>query len=148
MQKVILLCLLISITAVAKAQLVTDTVNSNVFVVKDSRIDLLAKKKAEINKKAADAKKPTKGFRIQVLNTTDRNQALSIKSKLLTQYPEHKTYLMYQAPYFKIRIGNFVEKSEADDLKKEMARMFPTGVFVIPSEIEYKAPPEKEEAIK
>ena len=49
MQKVILLCLLMSITAVTKAQLVTDTVNSNVFVVKDSRIDLLAKKKAEIN---------------------------------------------------------------------------------------------------
>ena len=34
------------------------------------------------------------------------------------------------------------------DLKKELARMFPTGVFVIPSEIEYKAPPEKEETIK
>ncbi len=145
MQKVILLCLLVSITAVAKAQLVTDTVNSNVFVVKDSRIDLLAKKKAEINKKAADARRPTKGYRIQVLNTTDRTQALAAKSKLLAQYPDHKTYLMYTAPYFKIRIGNFVERGEADELKKELAKMFPTGVFVIPSDIEYKAPPEKEE---
>ena len=148
MKKLFLFCFVISVVAVAKAQMVVDTVSSTVFVMKDSRFDLLTKKKAEINKKAADAKKPTKGFRIQVLNTTDRNQALSIKSKLLTEYPEHKTYLMYQAPYFKIRIGNFVEKSEADDLKKEMARMFPTGVFVIPSEIEYKAPPEKEETIK
>lgn len=128
--------------------MVVDTVGSNVFVMKDSRFDLLVKKKAEINKKAADAKKPNKGYRIQVLNTTDRNQALATKSKLLTLYPEQKTYLMYQAPYFKIRIGNFVEKGEADDLKKELARMFPTGVFVIPSDIEYKAPPEKEENIK
>mgnify|MGYP001477252335 FL=1 len=148
MKKLFLFCLVVSVAAVANAQMVIDTVSSTVYVMKDSRFDLLAKKKAEINKKAADAKKPTKGFRIQVLNTTDRNQALTIKSKLLTEYPEHKTYLMYQAPYFKIRIGNFVEKSEADDLKKEMARMFPTGVFVIPSEIEYKAPPEKEETIK
>lgn len=148
MKKLFLFCFVISVAAVANAQMVVDTVSTTVFVMKDSRFDLLTKKKAEINKKAADAKKPTKGFRIQVLNTTDRNQALAIKSKLLTEYPEHKTYLMYQAPYFKIRIGNFVEKSEADDLKKEMARMFPTGVFVIPSEIEYKAPPEKEEILK
>ncbi|MBP6686813.1 MAG: SPOR domain-containing protein [Lacibacter sp.] len=130
------------------AQMLTDTVGRNVYVIKDSRFELLVKKKADINKKSADSKKPTKGYRIQVLNTTDRTQALSTKSKLLTLYPEQKTYLMYQAPYFKIRIGNFVEKAEADDLKKELARMFPTGVFVIPSEIEYKAPPEKEENIK
>ena len=148
MQKFILFCLIVSFTAVAHAQIVTDTVNNNVYVVKDSRIDLLAKKKAEINKKAADAKKPTKGFRIQVLNTTDRTQALAAKSKLLAQYPDHKTYLMYTAPYFKIRFGNFVERSEADELKKELAKMFPTGVFIIPSDIEYKAPPEKEEIIK
>lgn len=148
MKKIILFCFLISVVSISKAQTVVDTVGSNVFVVKDSRLDLLVKKKAEINKKAADAKKPSKGYRIQVLNTTDRNQALATKSKLLTLYPEQKTYLMYQAPYFKIRIGNFVEKGEADDLKKELARMFPTGVFVIPSEIEYKAPPEKEENIK
>ncbi len=145
MYKLILFSLLVSMSAVAHAQLVTDTINNNVFVVKDSRIDLLAKKKAEINKKAADAKKPTKGYRIQVLNTTDRTQALAAKSKLLAQYPDHKTYLMYTAPYFKIRFGNFVERAEADELKKELAKMFPTGVFIIPSDIEYKAPPEKEE---
>ena len=148
MKKIILFCLIISVASISKAQMVIDTVGSNVYVMKDSRLDILVKKKAEINKKAADAKKPNKGYRIQVLNTTDRNQALATKSKLLTLYPEQKTYLMYQAPYFKIRIGNFVEKAEADDLKKELARMFPTGVFVIPSDIEYKAPPEKEENIK
>jgi SPOR domain len=143
MKKIILFCFIVGMASIGKTQTVVDTVGASVFVVKDSRLDLLVKKKAEINKKAADAKKPSKGYRIQVLNTTDRTQALSIKSKLLTLYPDQKTYLMYTAPYFKIRIGNFVERSEADDLKKELARMFPTGVFVIPSEIEYKAPPEK-----
>ncbi len=148
MKKIVLLCVIVVLASVSKAQTVIDTVGTNVFVIKDSRLDLLVKKKAEINKKSADAKKPTKGFRIQVLNTTDRTQALAIKSKLLSLYPDQKTYLMYTAPYFKIRIGNFVERGEADELKKELARMFPTGVFVIPSEIEYKAPPEKEEDIK
>lgn len=148
MKKIFLFWVIILVAFISRAQTVVDTVGSSVYVIKDSRLDLLVKKKAEINKKAADAKKPTKGYRIQVLNTTDRTQALATKSKLLSLYPDQKTYLMYTAPYFKIRIGNFVEKGEADDLKKELARMFPTGVFVIPSEIEYKAPPEKEEGIK
>lgn len=145
MKKISLFCFMISIAALVNAQMVKDTISHSVYVVKDSRFDLLTKKKAEINKKSAGSKKPTKGYRIQVLNTTDRSQALNTKSKLLTIYPEHKTYLMYQAPYFKIRIGNFVEKSEADDLKKELARMFPTGVFVIPSDIEVKQEKEKED---
>ncbi len=144
MKKIGLFCLMIGVAAFASAQMVTDTISNAVYVVKDSRLDLLTKKKAEINKKAADAKRPTKGYRIQVLNTTDRTQAFKVKAKLLSVYPEHKTYLMYQAPYFKIRIGNFVEKSEADDLKKELARLFPAGVFVIPSDIEGKPEKEKE----
>jgi len=127
------------------AQTVYDTLSNGAIITKDARYDLLVNKKAEINKKAADAKKSTKGFRIQVLNTTDRTQALTAKSKLLSLYPEHKTYLMYQAPYFKLRIGNFEEKKDADDLKKELNRLFPTGVFVIPSEIELKTDKEKEE---
>ncbi len=146
MKKIGLLCLMISMAAFAGAQMVTDTISSTVYVIKDSRFDLLTKKKAEINKKAADARKPNKGYRIQVLNTTDRNQALAAKSKLLSLFPEHKTYLMYQAPYFKIRIGNFVEKNEADDLKKELTRMFPAGVFVIPSDIEVKPDRDKEDS--
>lgn len=130
-------------TSYLQAQKVKDTLANGAIVVKDARYDVLSAKKAEINKKAAESKKPNKGFRIQVLNTTDRNQALIAKSKLLSLYPDHKTYLMYQAPYFKLRIGNFEDRKGADALKKELNRLFPTGVFVIPSDIELK--PEKED---
>lgn len=127
------------------AQMHTDTLKNGVVVMKDARINTLFKKQADINKKVAESKKPTKGFRIQVLNTNDRNQALSAKSKLLSLYPEHKVYLMYQAPYFKLRFGNFVDRNDANQLKKELSRMFPAGVFVIPSEIEVKQEKEKED---
>lgn len=133
------------IVFISKAQITTDTLKNGVVVMKDARINMLLKKQAEINKKANDAKKPTKGFRIQVLNTTDRNQALSAKSKLLTLYPEHKVYLMYQAPYFKIRFGNFADRNDANNLKKELSRIFPAGVFIIPSEIEIKQEKEKDD---
>jgi hypothetical protein len=138
MNKTLLIALLISTSATIKAQMVSDTINKQVVVVKDYRIATLVKKKAEINKKTVITKTSNKGYRIHVLNTSDRTQALSAKSRLLSMYPEHKTYLMYQAPYFKLRIGNFSDKKNADALRKELARMFPGGVFVIPSEIEVR----------
>jgi len=148
MKQFFLLVFLIMMSGKILAQTSTDTLKNGVLVTKDARYDLLIEKKAEINKKAADFKKGSKGFRIQVLNTTDRTQALNAKSQLLTLYPEHKIYLMYQAPYFKLRIGNFEEKKDADELKKALNKLFPTGVFVIPSEIEYKPEKEKEETEK
>lgn len=127
------------------SQTINDTLLNGVIVSRDARYDLLTKKRAEINKKAVDAKKTNKGYRIQVLNTTDRTQALAAKSKLLSVYPDQKTYLMYQAPYFKLRFGNFQERKDADAYKKELSKLFPTGVFVIPSDIEVKPEKDKEE---
>ncbi|MFN4286258.1 MAG: SPOR domain-containing protein [Lacibacter sp.] len=125
------------------AQTRVDTLANGILVETDMRYALLAEKRAEINRKAAAIRNlPKRGFRIQVLNTTSRTEALDAKARLLTLYPDHKTYLMYQAPYFKLRIGNFVERKDADALRKELLKLFPTGVFVIPSEIELK--PEKD----
>jgi hypothetical protein len=148
MKQLSFLFLIIMVSGKMLAQTETDTLKNGVQVTKDTRYDLLVEKKAEINKKAVDFKKGTKGFRIQVLNTTDRTQALNAKSKLLSLYPEHKTYLMYQAPYFKLRIGNFEERKEADALKKELNKLFPAGVFVVPTEIEFKPEKEKDETGK
>lgn len=125
------------------AQTRVDTLANGILVETDVRYALLAEKRNEINRKASSVKNlPKRGFRIQVLNTTSRTEALDTKARLLSLYPEHKTYLMYQAPYFKLRIGNFAERKDADALRKELGKLFPGGIFVIPSEIELK--PEKD----
>ena len=129
------------------AQQIKDTLHNGVVIEKDIRLALLETKKAEINKRAAEARKPISGFRVQVLNTTNRTEVLNAKSKLLALYPEHKTYLIYQSPYFKLRIGNFSERSEADKMRKELGKIFTTGVFIIPVDIESKSA-EKEEKNK
>ena len=126
------------------AQMVRDTMAGGIVVVKDYRYDLLSNKKAEINKKANLARTPVKGFRLQIMNTTSRSEALDAKAKMLALYPEHKLYLSYQAPYFKLRMGNFKEQAEAAAFKKEINNLFPKGITVIPSQIEYKPAKEDE----
>jgi hypothetical protein len=112
---------------------------SQVDVVKDHRLDLLIQKQQELNKKAyIENNRTAAGFRILVINTNDRNKAMDVKSKLMRGFPEHKTYLIYQSPYFKIHIGNFKSRPDAESLKKQITRLYPTGIIIIPSTIEVK----------
>jgi hypothetical protein len=122
----------------AQAQ-ATDSV---VVVYKDARIDALNKRQKAVNKTVATiaytVNGQMKGWRIQVLNTNNRELANKTKADLLMRFPMHKSYLMYQTPFFKVRIGNFKDRGSAEDLKKQLRAMFPTGVYIIPDIIEYK----------
>lgn len=128
------------------SQTTTDTLANKIEVTKDTRFDLLVKKQFEINEKA-NKLKDNKGFRIMVLNTNNREEALKAKSTLLQKFPEQKPYLAYQPPYFKLKFGDFKTKEEATDYQKKLKPYFPkAGLFVIPDKIEVKL--DKEEKAK
>ena len=117
--------------------------NGSVAVYKDPRIDLLINKQASIN---ASVKRATtrsgRGFRLMVINTNKRDEAIAAKTKLYTYFPELKSYLSYQSPYFKLKAGNFKTRAEAVEYQKNMATLFPKGVFIVNDVIEIK--PEKD----
>ena len=111
----------------------------SVEIIKDHRLDLLIQKQEELNKKAyLESKKSIPGFRVMVKNTNDRTKALDVKTTLLRNFPEHKTYLIYQSPNFKVQIGNFKTQVEAEKLKKIIVRLYPDGVIIVPTTIEIK----------
>jgi len=116
---------------------------SSVVIHKDPRLDLLVKKQAEINEETTrNARKIARGYRLLVVNTNKRDEAIGAKSKLYQYFPELKSYLYYQSPYFKVKAGNFKEKKEAEDYQKKLNKLFPKGVFIMSDLIEVK--PEKE----
>lgn len=82
-------------------------------------------------------KKTVSGYQLQVLNTTDRNEALNAKSLLLSKYPQQKTFLLFQSPYYKLRFGNFLTQTEAVSYQKKIKPHF-ANVFVIPAKFEVK----------
>jgi len=71
------------------------------------------------------------GWRMQLSSNSDRTEVMNIKSTFLTQYPNTKTYLTYQQPYFKLRIGDFADKNEAYQFMKEINDNF-KGIFIVP----------------
>lgn len=110
---------------------------SSIVIHRDPRVDMLVKKQAQINEETTrEARRAGPGYRIQVINTSDRNAAISAKAKVYKHFPELKAYLIYQSPYFRLRVGNFRAKEEADDYMKQLSREFPGAVYMVRDIIE------------
>lgn len=113
--------------------------SASVVVHKDPRIDSLIKKQSQINEAIfRNTRRTAKGFRILVINTNKRNEATEAKTKLYTYFPELKAYLTYKSPYFRLKVGNFKEREDAEAYQKKINKYFPNGVFVVNDIIEVK----------
>ena len=89
---------------------------SSVVVHKDPRIDLLVEKQVQINEETSRAaRRVGKGYRVLVINTNKRDEAVAAKTKVYTYFPELKSYLIYQSPFYQLKVGNFKERKEAED---------------------------------
>ena len=82
------------------------------------------------------------GYRLQVLNTRSRDEAYKVKAQLLQHFPEQKSYVLFQAPYFKIRFGNFTDRSDALRYKSSLSAIFPQVIYVVNDDVEYTPPKE------
>jgi hypothetical protein len=125
---------------------VTNTSVQTVIVHKDPRIDVLIKKKADVNKTSKKSMARTaRGYRLLIINTNSRDEAIAAKTKIYTYFPELKAYLSYQSPYFKLKAGNFQTREEALRYQKSMGTIFPKGVFLVNDIVEVKPEIETEE---
>lgn len=112
---------------------------STVIVHKDPRFDELAAMQAEINKKAyLSTSHHVRGFRIQAANTQNRDEANDVKAELLRRFPDQKSYLLYQSPNFRVRIGNFLTQKDAFQLRKMISALYPgKGIYIVPDIVEH-----------
>ncbi|HEX8356105.1 MAG TPA: SPOR domain-containing protein [Segetibacter sp.] len=120
------------------------TVNESVIVRKDPRFDELAAKQAEMNKRYfAKTPRRVRGFRIQAANTQNRDEANAVKAELLRRFPDQKSYLLYQAPNFRVRLGDFLTQKDAFQLRKTISALYPDrGIYIVQDIVEYTPPPE------
>ncbi len=139
MKNVVLLFLLFLVKAAVAQGNVSNSVSSSVIIHKDPRIDMLVDKQANINVAVKKANGYTmQGYRLLIVNTSNRNEAIEAKTKVYTNFPQLKAYLLYQTPYFKLKAGNFKTRDEAEKYQKKMNTIFTKGVYIIPETIEIK----------
>jgi hypothetical protein len=136
----VIVALFFSFSLIAQDTTWTQIPDSSLVIVhKDPRLDFLVRKQSEINEiTSRDSRRNSKGFRLMIINTNKRDEALAAKTRVYTYFPELKAYLLYQSPYFKLKVGNFKERKDAEDYQKRLNIYFPKGVFIMNDVIEVK----------
>tara|TARA_Y100001970_G_scaffold195832_1_gene238061 strand:+ start:518 stop:940 length:423 start_codon:yes stop_codon:yes gene_type:complete len=75
------------------------------------------------------------GFRVQVLATRDRFNAEKLQLEL-EQIFQHKIYVIFEAPNYKVRIGNFIDRQKAEAFRIELAKKGYSSAWIIRTKID------------
>jgi hypothetical protein len=132
----IALLLFSSQTLAAQKYVTQSNADSTVLITKDQRLDDLIKKQKEINLQ----KQTIPGYRIQIFFGANRPKATEVKVDFNSKHPEVASYITYQQPNFKIRVGDFRTRLEAQKFLKAIEGQYATS-FIVQDDI--KLPPLK-----
>lgn len=95
-----------------------------------NELDSLVLKNQEQNKIANGIQ----GYRVQLFFGSERKAAMDAKTKFLQMMPNESVYLIYQQPYFKVRVGDYRTKIEAEAVYRKLLPSF-DKLFIIPDKI-------------
>lgn len=70
---------------------------------------------------AGSRKKVVEGYRIQLMAVRDRSSAVSFEEMVRLKL-EGDVYLVYEAPQYKVRLGNFMNRDDAVQLANQLRR--------------------------
>ncbi len=75
------------------------------------------------------ARRPTVGYRVEIFADnnarTAKSQAIARRRKVSARLPQYPSYLVFESPYWRVRVGDFVSRSEAQSAMSEIRRTFP-----------------------
>jgi septal ring-binding cell division protein DamX len=75
-------------------------------------------------------KKFIEGFTIQVYSGMKREDALNVKKQLLTTLPEFESELQYSQPNYRVKMGKYYSRLEAEKDYQLVKRFFKAAILV------------------
>lgn len=76
-----------------------------------------------------------RGWRIQIMSTTDRRVMEDAQARFKRIYPEYELLFVHQNPYYHLKTGAFLSQQDARPLLKKLQRVFPAA-FVVTDQFE------------
>lgn len=103
--------------------------------VQDPRLDKMLNWHIEKNKKLNGFE----GYRVEIFFSSAydaKEKALKKKVEFLSLYPENTVHIKYDAPNFRVRVGDFRTKNEALKLYKKIKGAYPVA-FIVADKIDF-----------
>lgn len=100
---------------------------TGVIVHADPRLAVLEKKHKNIQ---LGVIRSGRGFRIQIYNGNDRTKATQIKVDFMRRFPNVRTYLSYIQPQFRLKVGDFRTRAEAQEMYNAVRELYNPSMIV------------------
>jgi hypothetical protein len=81
---------------------------------------------AERNKKLKFAE----GYRIQVYSGPNRDEAMKVRDKIYDRVTDVEVYEVFRSPVFRVRVGDFLDRLEANYVLVKLQKDFPNAMIV------------------
>ena len=101
----------------------------HIQIVQDERIDLLVSKHIQINQN----RKGVDGYRIQIFFDSGNNsktKAQSIYEGFKAKYPDVRAYLSFKSPNYKVRVGDFRSRLDAQRFLNDINNEYPNAWII------------------
>ncbi len=63
------------------------------------------------------------GYRVQVISTDDLEEANSIRSEIYFKANQNNVYIVFDPPFYKVKVGDFINIRDANDLSFKLIQL-------------------------
>ena len=76
-----------------------------------------------------------KGYRVQIVISQNEQELQDVKIEI-EKLIDEQTYIIFELPNYKLRVGNFLNRKEAENFQKKIVRLGYRTAWVVPTMIE------------
>lgn len=101
----------------------------HIQVIQDDRVDLLVSKHIQINQN----RNGIEGYKIQIFFDSGNNsktKAQSIYEGFKAKYPDIRAYLSFKSPNYKVRVGDFRTRLDAQRFLNDIIDEYPNAWII------------------
>lgn len=106
-----------------------DFTEGSLEIIQDERIDWLLLKHSEQSK----IDPSIEGFRIQIFfdsGNRSRSKAYEVRDKFSEKYPGQPVYVSFKEPYYRVRVGDFRTRLEAEGFLQKIRPDYPNSFTI------------------
>ena len=105
---------------------------SGIVIHADSRLAIVTKSHAPQQRNYI---RSTHGFRVQIYSGSDRAKASEIKLDFMRRFPGVRTYMTYSQPQFRVKVGDFATRAEAQKIYQQVSTLY-SPCMIVPDIVE------------
>ena len=110
------------------AELPVETeVPTGVIVHSDPRLAVLERKHRNVQ---LGVIRSGRGYRVQIYNGNERAKANQIKVDFMRHFPGVRTYLTYVQPQFRVKVGDYRTREEAQQMYNQVYNLYNPSMIV------------------